>query len=325
MVHRAKGHGNSIEEIFKGLKNCLEQEFGLKVLTFTYDNNSSVIKNALRLRGIKADIFHITGDVNYLLPILPTRKTVVTVHDVGHYKNMTGWRKLLYGIIWFRLPLSFVGKVTTVSNFSKQDLKKHFGFSKAIVVNNPLNPIFKAKPKAFDEKYPNILHVGANPHKNLEGVAEAIKGLPCKLTIIGHLTEAQKNLLQSNHIDYELKSNLSYEEVLGCYQDCDLVTFPSFHEGFGMPILEANAVGRPIVTSTVCSLPEAAGDGAAFVNPNDVVSIRSAILQIISDEEYRNQLVKNGYKNIERFTMKAIAKQYLHVYRSLHKDTFSVF
>jgi len=111
--------------------------------------------------------------------------------------------------------------------------------------------------------------------------------------------------------------NLTYEEIIKCYEDCDILCFASTYEGFGMPIIEAQAVGRPVITSTVASMPEVAGEGAYLVDPYSVTSIKKGIEKVIYDTAYRNELIRTGKENIKRFEVGKIASQYLKIYEEL--------
>ena len=82
-----------------------------------------------------------------------------------------------------------------------------------------------------------------------------------------------------------------------------------------MPIVEANAVGRPVVTSNLHSMPEVAADAACFVDPYDVQSIRAGIESVVSDATLRAQLVDAGLRNAQRFRPRVIAERYARLYR----------
>ena len=98
---------------------------------------------------------------------------------------------------------------------------------------------------------------------------------------------------------------------------CDIVSFPSLFEGFGMPIVEANAVGRPVITSKLAPMTEIANDAAFFVNPYDINSIKNAFLEIIGNEILRRQLIKNGLANTKRFRTDNISKMFFNLYMKL--------
>ena len=199
-------------------------------------------------RGIN----HITGDLHYLALALPARNTVLTIHDLvtlrlgGNPIKKYLWRKL-----WFDWPLRRVGRITCISETTKAELLSAFPWlnpSKVFTVHNPIDPLFTPAPKVFDEHCPTILHIGTGWNKNLERVALALKGINCKLLIVGALSDAAKQQLQEHGVSYENKVNISDDELLDCYRQCDLVSFPSIFEGFGMPIIEAQATGRAVVT-----------------------------------------------------------------------------
>ena len=161
------------------------------------------------------------------------------------------------------------------------------------------------------------MQIGCQAHKNIEGLILALNGVNCTLTLIGRLSPSQINLLNSNNISYKNYSGLSTKQIIDFYKESDIVTFISFHEGFGMPIIEANAIGRPIVVSNVCSLPEIAFDAALFVDPHNHIEIRNVINTLIADEKQQISLVRKGLKNIKRFSLNKIANEYLQVYRSI--------
>ena len=94
-----------------------------------------------------------------------------------------------------------------------------------------------------------------------------------------------------------------------------MISFCSLLEGFGLPILEAQATGRPVITSNLSSMPEVAGNGALLVDPYDVNAIRKGILRIIQDGALRENLIVKGLENVKRFSPQKVADAYVELYR----------
>ena len=137
------------------------------------------------------------------------------------------------------------------------------------------------------------------------------------LVIVGHLTPDLNRLLAASRIRFENYERLSEEEVVDLYRSVDLVSFVSTLEGFGMPILEAQAIGRPVLTSNCSSMPEVAGQGALQVDPTSVQSIRDGLQRLLQDDTLRADLTSYGIMNVDRFSTASIASQYVWIYRSI--------
>ena len=102
------------------------------------------------------------------------------------------------------------------------------------------------------------------------------------------------------------------------YHQCTVVCFASLYEGFGMPIIEGQLVGKPVITSKVDPMPWVAGEGGAhFVDPFNVEEIRVGIVKVVEDESYRQSLVEAGLQNVQRFEPGKIARMYEEVYREV--------
>jgi glycosyltransferase involved in cell wall biosynthesis len=137
-----------------------------------------------------------------------------------------------------------------------------------------------------------------------------------RLLVVGKMTEEQNALAKKYQLEVENLVQVSYEEILEAYRRCDLLCFPSFYEGFGLPIIEAQATGRPVITSNYGAMKEVAGEGALLVDPNKIDDLQNAICDLIKDEKLRNQLVAKGLDNVERFRAKKVGERYGEVYRT---------
>lgn len=146
---------------------------------------------------------------------------------------------------------------------------------------------------------------------------EATKNIVCKLDIVGQLSDVQRKLLLTNKTLYENSFELTDRQMLEKYKDADIVSFCSTFEGFGLPVIEAQAMLTPVITSNISPLKEVAGNGAVIVDPEDKNAITSAINKIIADKEFREKLVDDGRANVERFRSHIIASQYESLYREI--------
>lgn len=277
-----------------------------------------ILRNNKFARSKQAEINHITGDCHYLA-LAFKNKSILTIHDVKSALDGNFIQQLYVKLFWFWLPALFVKRITVISKFTKSELQRVIPFAKnkIRVIHNPINNLLKLTPYQFNSKSPKILFIGTKPNKNLEQSLAAIKDLNCKAVIIGKLTNDQKKLLEQYHIIYENKLNLTYQEIVKCYQTCDLVSFISTYEGFGMPIIEAQAIGRPIITSNFGAMKEVSNGSACEVDPNDVNVIKESMVKIFKDEQFRQQLIQNGLQNVKRFQPEWIAKQYIDLYKEI--------
>lgn len=269
----------------------------------------------------QGDINHIAGDVHFLSYLLCKKKTLLTILDCGFTEEKRGISKYLIKLIWYVIPEKRVKFISVISQATKDELLKVVNCDplKIKVIHACISKKFVFVEKEFNSSKPVILQVGTGRQKNLLRLFEALQGISCRLDIVGKLTPEQKRSLSAFRIEYANSSNLSEAEMINKYKESDMVTFVSTYEGFGMPILEANAVGRPVITGNIYSMPEVAGDAACIVDPFNVTAMREGIIRIIKDVEYRTMLINNGMKNIERFKPEHIATCYLDIYRKLLK------
>jgi glycosyltransferase involved in cell wall biosynthesis len=308
----------SIEKVFNTLLPFITR-FNVVTAEATSRNvsPSGIWENLIFFRKLRADIYHITGDVHYAALVLPGKKTVLTIHDSVFLTTTTGLKKIVLRLFWLTLPVRRVAWITTISEQSKKEILAHTSCSpdKIIVIPDPVNPSFQYSAKAWPvDEVPVFLLVGTKSNKNLERIAEALSGLRCKLDIVGRLTEVQKALLNDYKINYTNRFDLDDDELLQRYQASDALIFPSLYEGFGLPVIEAQAVGRPVITSNIDPMMTVAGNAACLVDPLNVQSIRKGVEAILNLPSYRNELIEKGLENVKRFLPAAIAQAYSGVY-----------
>lgn len=269
--------------------------------------------HAFRCRG---DVNHVIGDVHYMTFLLPRSRTILTIHDCRGMSDLHGWKRSAFLWLWLKIPVWRASLVTVISEQTREDVLRYTGCSveKIKVIPDPVPEGLRPSPKPFNADCPRILQVGTSVHKNLEGVVSAIRGLRCFLDVIGTLSPAQRRMLDQSGVPYTAAHDLTDDEVAAKYRNCDLVTFVSRFEGFGLPILEANAVGRPIVTSNRRPTCDVANGAACLVDPDDAASIRDGIDRVINDAAFRERIVAAGYENASRHTAKTIADMYLRAY-----------
>jgi glycosyltransferase involved in cell wall biosynthesis len=307
----------SIERVFHDVRNALPKTIQAEVIIsrFTSQGFLKRLYNICEAPFYQGDVNHITGDVHYLTYLLKRKRTLLTIHDCVSLDRLTGWRKAALFFFWYWLPAKNCQLITVISEATRQELLKYLPWvaSKVRVVHNPVSPDFQPDLKTFSVS-PKILQVGTGPNKNLTRLAAALKGIDCHLRIVGRLSPDQLSSLDDNVIDYSVVVNISDSQLVREYRDADMVVFASTYEGFGLPILEAQATGRPVVTSNIMPMPEVAADAAYLVNPYNVLSIRTGILRVIEDRVYREELIYKGLQNVKRFSPEAIAQQYVAIY-----------
>ncbi len=289
----------------------------------------------------KYDIYHATNPVHFPQG---ARNGVVTLHDLIALKEepwgSRGSKEFYRQHI--RSILQHAKLIFCVSEYTAQDAIARFPELSEKVKVTPLaaNPVFRAlktgrefmKPYGIrDIEKPFLLFVGEiQPRKNLESVLTCFNALPTslkqslQLIIIGsarlrgnqRLLETQLNNLQSQENVYQLQ-NVSTEDLVRFYNTAHIFLFPSFFEGFGLPVIEAMSCGCPVITSNTSSLKEVAADAALTVSPYQNEELRETMIQLIEDTALRDTCRQKGLKRAREFSWSKTAHKTMEGYQQV--------
>ena len=309
---------HSIERLFAAIKPHLVTDSVVKTVVVPCQPTGllALWANIRHARKHSEGLLHITGDVQYLAIFLPWRRTILTIHDCGYLLKLKGFKRFIYKWLWFKLPCMCAARITVISDSTRQVLEREVGNfgAKLSVIENCVTIDLKPTEREFNSSCPRILQIGSGRHKNLDNLIRAVIDLPCELKIVGKICEENLKALREASILFTNEFAVSDERLAEIYQECDILFFASRHEGFGLPILEANAAGIPVITSNSYSMPHVAGDGALLVDPDSPVEIRSAILRVRDEIRLREELVEIGYRNLARYMPEMVARNYTRIY-----------
>lgn len=314
---RNPGGGNySIEKVFSIISQALTSQILVRRFFTQRPVDLPAIYRVSRLQG---DIHHITGAVNYLALGLPRNSTIITIHDIGHLtETLSGWRKAFYKNIFWKLPLHRVSYVTAISNFTRNAIVENLQIesTKIQVIYNPVDPLFRFT-YPLRNSCPVIMQIGVGKNKNIDTLIKAVDGLDVKLLLVRRPEDELVRKLNGHRINFEFRYNLSDQELAQAYCDSNILYFGSTYEGFGLPVIEAQAVGRPVIISNIESLIEISNDSSIITELNNVEHVRNAIVNLLFNSDLYNRYMELGRQNARRFSPEVIANQYYALYQNV--------
>jgi len=290
-------------------------------------------------RGMREDrpeLLH----VQYTGPLFTKVPLVVSVHDVSYLELpdfFTRFRREQLKLTVLR-TVKKAAAVLTPSEFSRRAILDHYNLdeSKVVVVPNAVSSQFRpmdrcAALKAVEEQFgvrgPFVLTVGdLQPRKNhlglLKAFEEAVRAhpqLPHQLVFVGKETWYSKDLhraVERSSIGGRVHFTGFVEDsaLVSFYAGCDLFVFPSFYEGFGLPILEAMACGRAVACSNTTAMPEVADAAGILFDPSSTGEMVRAISDVLLDAELRQRLERLGAQRASLFSWEKAAERTLDVY-----------
>ncbi len=293
----------------------------------------------LSLRRHRIDVVHAPVQV---LPYLHRSRAVVTVHDLAFmlFPERYHSAKQRYLRHLTAASVRRAARVVAVSTNTKADLVRLLRVppERIVVVPNGVDerfqPVDPAVVRAFRarQQLPErfVLYVGTlEPRKNLPRLVEAFarcrEQIDARLVIGGSqgwMFAEVFALIERLHLQEHvlLPGYLAEDDLAAWYAAADLFVYPSLYEGFGVPPLEAMAVGTPVVASNTSSLPEVVGDAALTVDPTDVEALAAAMVRGMTDEPLRERLRAAGRERARGYSWRAVAKRMAEVYQQVGGD-----
>lgn len=294
------------------------------------------------LKKHQLDLMHFP---HFNVPILYTGKYLVTIHDItpkffpGPLVRKSLIRKLGYNLV-FKTGLSKAKKIITISNYTKQNIIKHFNANpdKIIITHlgfnqNLTNQITDQKIKEIKNKLnitkPFLFYVGVwRDHKNLPGLVKAFNILKSKYNLDIQLVLAGSQDDRYPEIKQEINQSKYKSDIItpGFIEDSDLpllykaaklFILPSYAEGFGLVALEAQSLNTPVIASNTTSLPEILEGSAVYFNPDDVHNMAEVINKVLADKSLYSDLQQKGLAQVKKYSWQTTARQTLSVYQNI--------
>lgn len=286
------------------------------------------------LRAVGADLAH--GPV-FVGPLMAPCPVVVTVHDLSfiRYPRLFRPANRLYLRLFTRLSVRRARRIIAVSVHTAEETVRLLGVAreKVRVVYHGVDPIFRPLPpedvaafrasRGLPDRF--VLFVGTlEPRKNLVRLIEAFARSRADAGTVLVLAGARGWYDEEIFATVErlgLSARVRFpgyvpnDELPFWYNAAYLFAYPSLYEGFGLPVLEAQACGTPVLTSSASALPEAAGDGALMVDPHNVEAIADGLHRLLTDETLRGVLRQRGLEHAARFSWPRTAADTVTVYQ----------
>ena len=291
------------------------------------------------LDTLDADVAHFT---NSMVPLASPVPTVVTIHDMSLrlFPTCHPLRRLLLNRPLINLAVRRVDAIITVSHSARRDILRFYDLppERVHVVHEAAAPAFapvadRAHLAAVRQRYRLparfVLYVGTiEPRKNLPRLIEAFGrrvlagDLDCPLVCVGRygwkardVQERVEQLGLGRAVRF--LGYVPFADLPAIYNLAELFVFPSLHEGFGLPAMEAMACGGPVIVGRNSSLVEVAGDAAMTVEATDVEAWGDALVHLTKDTDRRADLARRGLARARMFSWRRAARETLAIYRQV--------
>lgn len=273
----------------------------------------------------------------HVLPFFASSPAIVTIHDVDYvlHPEAYGWKSRMYLLLTTWWAVHRATRILTPSEASKRHLIAHFCCRAGKIRVTPLAPMVMERPspeQIRDTKTrlgiadPYLIVIGRlETKKNTARIVEAFAHIHAqhpalRLVLVGGLGRGHEAVVQAiaraDMGDRILRCGwLAGEEMAALLAGAEALVFPSLAEGFGIPILDAFALGVPVITSHTIATEEVAGNAALLVDPTSVQSIADAMHTVVADPTLRSSLIERGTIRVKDFSWQKTARVTVEVFR----------
>ncbi len=283
-----------------------------------------------------ADIFHgLSGELPLQWDQTPVKK-VVTIHDLifMRYPRYYSFFDRKIHLWKFKKAAQSADQIIAISEQTKQDIIRYLN-----VPENKIDVIYQGCHHAFKENQPEelihktrekfslperfILNVGTiEERKNLLNIVKAVTTTDIPLVVVGRKTKYYKKIrdfILKNKMEHQVHflEGVSMDELAVIYKLADIFVYPSFFEGFGIPVIEALFSKTAVITSNTSCLPEAGGNDSMYIDPENDLDLRSKIKFLWDSEAERKRRADKGFEFVQKFNDEPIADQLMDFYRKL--------
>ncbi|ROI05755.1 glycosyltransferase family 1 protein [Chryseobacterium sp. G0240] len=283
-----------------------------------------------------ADIFHgLSGELPLKWGTAPIKK-VVTIHDLifVRYPQYYSFfdRKIHF---WkFKKAADTADKIIAISEQTKRDIVEYLK-----VPESKIEVIYQGCHQAFKEQQPEefmqavkdkfslpgrfILNVGTiEERKNLFNIVKAVKGTEIPLVVVGRKTKYYQKIagfLKKNKMEKQVLflEGVAMDELAAIYKLADIFVYPSFFEGFGIPVIEALFSKTVVVTSNTSCLPEAGGNDSVYIDPDNDLDIRAKIKFLWENASEGKRRAEKGFEFVQKFNDEPIARELMSLYQKI--------
>lgn len=288
----------------------------------------------LQLIKLKPDLVHFP---HFNVPLFWWGKQIVTVHDlIKHQSRGTRTTTKWPLVYWFKylnyrfliwIAIKRAARIIVPSQWTKTKLTKryHLPPEKIVVTYEGVEKKFsKAKIlKKYKMEKPFVIYTGSlYPHKNVERLVKAIKRINLRLVVVcaknvfWQRFKKKVKMLKAEKL-VTLTGFVPDKDLVALYQQAEAFVFPSLLEGFGLPGLEAMAVGLPVLAANSSCLPEVYGQAAVYFNPLDVEEMARKIKKVVGSQKLKDKMVKLGYQQVKKYSWQKMARETVGVYKNL--------